>query len=38
MEGQWVFTVHTYMGDMRSNMEFQVEGNVLTGTGEEPGK
>ncbi|MBR2738997.1 MAG: hypothetical protein IKD88_09835 [Lachnospiraceae bacterium] len=35
MEGKWVFTVHTYMGDMRSNMEFQVEGNVLTGTGED---
>ncbi len=35
MEGKWVFTVYTYMGDMRSNMEFHVDGNVLTGTGED---
>ena len=30
MEGKWELTVHTYMGDMRSNMEYHVEGNVLT--------
>ena len=35
MEGKWELTVHTYMGDMRSNMEYHVEGNVLTGTGED---
>ena len=35
MEGKWELTVHTYMGDMRSHMEYHVEGNVLTGTGED---
>ena len=33
MDGKWEFTVHTFMGDMRSNMEFKVDGDVLTGTG-----
>ena len=33
MEGKWIFTVHTYMGDMSSNMEFEVNGDVLTGRG-----
>ena len=35
MNGKWQLTVHTYMGDMRSNMEYHVEGSVLTGTGED---
>ena len=35
MEGKWELTVHTYMGDMRSNMQYHVEGTVLTGTGED---
>lgn len=33
MEGKWLFTVHTFMGDMRSHMDFKVDGDVLTGTG-----
>ncbi len=33
MEGKWEFTVHTYMGDMRSTMDFKVADGVLTGTG-----
>lgn len=33
MDGKWEFTVHTYMGDMRSIMDFKVDGDVLTGTG-----
>ena len=33
MDGKWEFTVHTFMGDMRSHMEFKVDGDVLTGTG-----
>ena len=33
MDGKWEFTVHTLMGDMRSHMEFKVDGDVLTGTG-----
>ena len=33
MEGKWELTVHTYMGDMRSIMEYKVENGVLTGTG-----
>ena len=33
MEGKWEFTVHTYMGDMRSIMDFKVADGVLTGTG-----
>lgn len=32
MEGKWLVTVHTYMGDMRSHYEFAVDGNTLTGT------
>ena len=35
MEGKWDLVVHTYMGDMTSHMEFKVDGNVLTGTGED---
>ena len=33
MDGKWEFTVHTYMGDMRSHMDFKVDGETLTGTG-----
>lgn len=33
MDGKWEFTVHTYMGDMKSIMEFAVKDGVLTGTG-----
>lgn len=33
MDGKWEFTVHTFMGDMKSLMEFQVTDGVLTGTG-----
>ncbi len=33
MDGKWEFTVHTYMGDMKSIMEFAVADGVLTGTG-----
>ena len=33
MDGKWEFTVHTYMGDMRSIMEFKAADGVLTGTG-----
>lgn len=33
MDGKWEFTVHTYMGDMKSIMEFKVADGVLTGTG-----
>ena len=33
MEGKWEFTVHTFMGDMKSIMEFAVADGVLTGTG-----
>lgn len=32
MNGKWNFVVHTYMGDMASIYDFQVEGDVLTGT------
>lgn len=32
MDGKWLVTVHTYMGDMRSHYEFTVDGDVLTGT------
>lgn len=35
MEGKWKLVVHTYMGDMTSNMEYHVEGTTLTGTGED---
>lgn len=33
MEGKWELTVHTFMGDMRSIMEYKVADGVLTGTG-----
>ena len=33
MDGKWEFTVHTFMGDMKSIMEFAVADGVLTGTG-----
>jgi hypothetical protein len=33
MDGKWEFTVHTYMGDMKSIMEFAVADGVLTGKG-----
>lgn len=32
MNGKWNFTVHTYMGEMKSVYEFNVDGDVLTGT------
>ena len=35
MEGKWIMTVHTYMGDMRSFCEYKVDGEVLTGTVED---
>ena len=35
MEGKWKLVVHTYMGDMTSNMDYKVEGTTLTGTGED---
>ena len=35
MEGKWTFTVHTFMGDMRSHYEFKVDGETLTGTAED---
>ena len=35
MTGKWDFVVHTFMGDMTSHMDFKVDGNVLTGTGED---
>lgn len=35
MEGKWLMTVHTYMGDMRSFCEYKVDGEVLTGTVED---
>lgn len=31
MDGKWLVTVHTYMGDMRSHYEFKVNGNALEG-------
>lgn len=33
MDGKWEFTVHTFMGDMKSFMDFKVVDGVLTGTG-----
>lgn len=33
MDGKWEFTIHTFMGDMRSIMEFTAADGVLTGTG-----
>lgn len=35
MTGKWDLVVHTFMGDMTSHMEFKVDGEVLTGTGED---
>ena len=35
MEGKWDLTVHTFMGDMTSHVEFKVDGTVLTGTVED---
>lgn len=32
MDGKWLVTVHTYMGDMRSHYDFKIEGSTLTGT------
>ena len=37
MEGKWNFTVHTYMGEMKSVYEFKVDGDVLTGTATDSG-
>ena len=31
LNGSWKITVHTYMGDMRSNGYFTVEGDKMTG-------
>ena len=35
MEGKWIMTVHTFMGDMASNCEFRLDGEILTGTVED---
>ena len=35
MEGKWIMTVHTFMGDMASKCEYKVDGEVLTGTVED---
>ena len=35
MTGKWDLVVHTFMGDMTSHMEYKVDGEVLTGTGED---
>lgn len=35
MTGKWDLVVHTYMGDMTSHMDYKVDGEVLTGTGED---
>ena len=32
MEGKWNFTVHTFMGDMRSVYELKVVGDKIEGT------
>lgn len=32
MEGKWNFTVHTFMGDMRSTYELKVVGDKIEGT------
>ena len=32
MEGKWNFTVHTFMGDMRSVYELTVSGDKIEGT------
>ena len=35
MEGKWIMTVHTFMGDMASKCEYRLDGEVLTGTVED---
>lgn len=35
MEGKWIMTVHTFMGDMASKCEFSIDGETLTGTVED---
>ncbi len=35
MEGKWIMTVHTFMGDMASHCDFTVDGEKLTGTVED---
>ena len=35
MEGKWIMTVHTFMGDMASHCEYKIEGETLTGTVED---
>lgn len=32
MEGKWLFTVHTFMGDMRSIYDLKVAGDKIEGT------
>lgn len=32
LNGKWNIVVHTYMGDMRSILDVQVNGNTLVGT------
>ena len=32
LNGTWNITVHTFMGDMRSILKAQVEGDAITGT------
>ena len=31
LNGSWLITVHTYMGDMRATHNYTVEGSTLTG-------
>ena len=35
MEGKWILTVHTFMGDMASKCDYKVDGEKLTGTVED---
>lgn len=35
MEGKWILTVHTFMGDMASKCDYKVDGETLTGTVED---
>jgi hypothetical protein len=36
MEGKWLFTVHTFMGDMMSHYDIKVAGDKLEGTSSNP--
>ena len=35
MNGKWLVTVHTFMGDMRSHYDFNLEGEKLSGTAQD---